>query len=166
MVLKNQIYCIMAVPNLKVIQALRETATQIATSGRYEWGHMGSCNCGHLAQNITSFTRAEIQQFALQKRGDWSEQVIDYCPTSGYPMDLIIGRMIEFGFTQSDLRQLENLSNPEILAQAGVASFNRNVMSDTVKYMNAWADLLENQWMEQNINHIVLPTFEREEMVY
>ena len=129
-------------------------------------GHMGSCNCGHLAQNITSFTRAEIQQFALQKRGDWSEQVIDYCPTSGYPMDLIIGRMIEFGFTQSDLRQLENLSNPEILAKAGVASFNRNVMSDTVKYMNAWADLLENQWMEQNINHIVLPTFEREEMVY
>ena len=166
MVLKNQIYCIMAVPNLKVIQALRETATQIATSGRYEWGHMGSCNCGHLAQNITSFTRAEIQQFALQKRGDWSEQVIDYCPTSGYPMDLIIGRMIEFGFTQSDLRQLENLSNPEILAKAGVASFNRNVMSDTVKYMNAWADLLENHWMEQNINHIVLPTFEREEMVY
>ena len=166
MVLKNQIYCIMAVPTLKVIQALRETATQIATSGRYEWGHMGSCNCGHLAQNITSFTRAEIQQFALQKRGDWSEQVIDYCPTSGYPMDLIIGRMIEFGFTQSDLRQLENLSNPEILAKAGVASFNRNVMSDTVKYMNAWADLLENQWMEQNINHIVLPTFEREEMVY
>ena len=166
MVLKNQIYCIMAVPNLKVIQALRETATQIATSGRYEWGHMGSCNCGHLAQNITSLTRSEIQQFALQKRGDWSEQVIDYCPTSGYPMDLIIGRMIEFGFTQSDLRQLENLSNPEILAKAGVASFNRNVMSDTVKYMNAWADLLENQWMEQNINHIVLPTFEREEMVY
>jgi hypothetical protein len=39
-------------------------------------------------------------------------------------------------------------------------------MSDTVKYMNAWADLLESQWMEQNINHIVLPTFEREEMVY
>ena len=166
MVSKNQIYCSMAVPNLKVIQALRETATQIATSGLYEWGHMGSCNCGHLAQNITSFTRAEIQQFALQKRGDWSEQVIDYCPTSGYPMDLIIGRMIEFGFTASDLRQLENLSNPEILAKAGVTSFNRNVMSDTVKYMNAWADLLESQWMEQNINHIVLPTFEREEMVY
>ncbi len=156
----------MATPNLKVIQALRETATQIATSGRYEWGHMGSCNCGHLAQNVTSFTRAEIQQFALQKRGDWSEQVVDYCPTSGYPMDLIIGRMIEFGFTQSDLRQLENLSNPEILAKVGVTSFNRNVMSDTVKYMNAWADLLENQWMEQNINHIVLPTFEREEMVF
>ncbi len=166
MVLKNQIYCIMAAPNLKVIQALRETAKQIASSGRYEWGHMGSCNCGHLAQNITSFTRAEILQFALQKRGDWSEQVIDYCPTSGYPMDLIIGRMIEFGFSASDLRQLENLSNPEILAKAGVTSFNRNVMSDTVKYMNAWADLLENQWMEQNINHIVLPTFEREEMVY
>lgn len=156
----------MATPNLKVIQALRETATQIATSGRYEWGHMGSCNCGHLAQNVTSFTRAEIQQFALQKRGDWSEQIVDYCPTSGYPMDLIIGRMIEFGFTQSDLRQLENLSNPEILAKVGVTFFNRNVMSDTVKYMNAWADLLENQWMEQNINHIVLPTFEKEEMVF
>ena len=38
MVLKNQIYCIMALPNLKVIQALRETEKQIASSGRYEWG--------------------------------------------------------------------------------------------------------------------------------
>ena len=146
----------MAIPSLKIIAALRETAKQIEASGRYEWGHMGSCNCGHLAQNITSFTRVEIQQFALQKRGDWSEQVIDYCPTSGYPMDLIIGRMIEFGFTTSDLRQLENLSNPAILAQANVPFFDKNVMINTVKYLNTWADLLENQWLEK-LQDIELP---------
>lgn len=162
MVLKNQIYCIMAAPDLKVIQALRETAKQMASSGRYEWGHMGSCNCGHLAQNITSFTRAEIQQFALQKRGDWSEQVIDYCPTSGYPMDLIIGKMLSFGFTKADLRQLENLSNPEVLAKIGVLYLNRNVLTDTVLYFYAWANLLEDQWVAS----VQLPDFESKQLVY
>lgn len=152
----------MATPNLKVIQALKETAQQIQVSGRYEWGHMGSCNCGHLAQNITSYTRAEIHQFALQKRGDWSEQVIDYCPTSGYPMDMIIGTMIEFGFTASDLRQLENLSNPDILSLLGVSALRRNVRSDAVRYMLAWAELLENQWLET----VQLPNLSYTELVY
>lgn len=151
----------MATPNFKVIHALRETADQIQNSGRYEWGHMGGCNCGHLAQNITSFTRAEIQRFALQKRGDWSEQVIDYCPTSGFPMDLIIGRMIEFGFSRADLRQLENLSNPEVLAKIGVSYLNRNVLTDTVLYFYAWANLLEDQWVAS----VQLPDFETKQLV-
>lgn len=149
-------FSIMATANLQVIQALRDTAKAIATSGRYEWGHMGNCNCGHLAQTITSFSRAEIQRYALQKRGDWNEQVVDYCPTSGYPMDLIIGSMIDFGFTAADLRQLENLSDPEILNQAKVNSLSKNVLPDTIQYLNAWADLLEQQWIDSQIDTISL----------
>lgn len=147
----------MATANLKVIQALRATATSIVNSGRYEWGHMGNCNCGHLAQTITPFSRAEIQRFALQKKGDWNEQVLDFCPTSGYPMDLIIASMLEFGFTAADLRQLETLSDPEILNQAQVPFLNKNVLTDTVKYLNAWADLLESQWIELQLPTITLP---------
>jgi len=146
----------MANPTFKIIDILRKTATQLENGNRYEWGHMGSCNCGNLAQTITTFTRAEIQKYALEKRGDWTEQLIDYCPTSGFPMDLIIKKMIDIGFTNQDLRQLELLSNPEILAKANVRFLNKNSKSDTVLYYKTWANLLE----EQLIDSIELPNLE------
>lgn len=134
----------MANPSLKIIEALRKTAAQLENGNRYEWGHMGSCNCGNLAQTITSFSRAEIQKYALQKTGDWSEQLIDYCPTSGLPMDLIIEKMTNFGFTRQDLRHLEWLSDTDILNKIGVSYLNRNLKSDTILYIKSWANLLED----------------------
>lgn len=131
--------------SLKIIHALRQTVAQLESGNRYEWGHMGSCNCGNLAQTITSLSSAEIQAHALQKKGDWSEQLIEYCPSSGYPMDLILSRMIDFGFTQNNLRQLEWLSDPEILAKMGVPSLNRNLKSATINYMLTWALMLEEK---------------------
>jgi hypothetical protein len=146
----------MAHSSPEIINALRKTAAQLENGNRYEWGHMGSCNCGNLAQTITSFSRAEIQKYALQKRGDWSEQLIDYCPSSGYPMDLIIEKMIDFGFTRQDLRHLEWLSDTQILSKIGLTFLNRNVKSDTVLYLKSWANLLEDQL----IDAIKLPDFE------
>ena len=55
----------MANPSRKIIEAIRKTVTMLENGNRYEWGHMGSCNCGNLAQAITSFSRAEIQKYAL-----------------------------------------------------------------------------------------------------
>ena len=109
-----------------------------------------------MAQTITSFTRAEIQQYALQKRGDWSDQLLDYCPTSGYPMDMIIERMVDFGFSSQDLRHLEWLSDSEVLNKIGVPFLNRNLKSDTILYLNSWADLIE----DQIISTIKLPVLE------
>jgi hypothetical protein len=144
----------MAVPTSKIIDALRKTASQLEKGNRYEWGHMGSCNCGNLAQTITSFSRAEIQKYALEKRGDWSEQLVDYCPTSGLPMDLIIDKMINFGFTRQDLRHLEWLSDTSVLNKMGVSFLNRNLKSDTISYIKSWANLLEDQLLDK----IVLPS--------
>lgn len=139
----------MAIPSLKIIDALRKTANQIKNGSRYEWGHMGSCNCGNLAQTVTSFSRAEIQKYALEKRGDWNEQLIDYCPTSGFPMDLIIEKMIDFGFSKQDLRHLEWLSDTEIvnevLKDKSISHLSRNSKSDTILYMKTWANLLEDK---------------------
>lgn len=149
----------MAHPSLKIVDALRKTAKQLENGSRYEWGHMGSCNCGNLAQTVTSFSRAEIQKFALEKRGDWNEQLVDYCPSSGFPMDLVIEKMIAFGFTKQDLRQLEWLSNPEIVKEAiknsDVTHLNRNSKQDTILYMKTWANILEDNLLKEiklNIN--------------
>lgn len=139
----------MAIPSLKIIDALRKTANQLQNGSRYEWGHMGSCNCGNLAQTVTSFSRAEIQKYALEKRGDWSEQLIEYCPTSGFPMDLIIEKMIDFGFSKQDLRHLEWLSDQEILQEIlknkTITHLSRNSKQDTILYMKTWANMLEDK---------------------
>lgn len=149
----------METKKIACIIALRDTANNLESGNRYEWGHMGSCNCGNLAQTVTYFTRAEIQKYALQKRGDWSEQLLDYCPTSGFPMDLIIEKMIEFGFSAQDLRHLEWLSSPVVLSEMGVTYLDRNVKTDTINYMKSWAQLLENQFVADfpsiDINHFV-----------
>ena len=139
----------MAIPSLKIIDALRKTAQQLQNGSRYEWGHMGSCNCGNLAQTVTSFSRAEIQKYALEKRGDWSEQLVEYCPTSGFPMDLIIEKMIDFGFSKQDLRHLEWLSDAEILQEIlknkTITHLSRNSKQDTILYLKTWANLLEDK---------------------
>ena len=146
--------------SLKIIDALRKTAQKLETGSRYEWGHMGSCNCGNLAQTITSFSRAEIQKYALEKRGDWNEQLLDYCPTSGYPMDLIIEKMIDFGFSKQDLRHLEWLSDPEVLAEVvrnnAILHLNRNSKQDTILYLKSWANLLEEKLLS-SIKLDILP---------
>ena len=145
----------MANPSIKIIDSLRKTAQQLENGNRYEWGHMGSCNCGNLAQTITTFSRAEIQKYALEKRGDWSEQLIDYCPTSGYPMDMIIEKMIDFGFSRQDLNHLEWLSDREILNETGLEFLDRNLKVNTILYLKTWANLIENQL----IKNISLPDF-------
>ena len=149
----------MANPSLKIIDALRKTASQLESGNRYEWGHMGSCNCGNLAQTITSFSRAEIQKYAIEKRGDWSEQLIDYCPTSGLPMDMIIEKMINFGFSRQDLNHLEWLSDKQVLNKMGIFFLNRNLKSDTILYMKSWANLLEDELIDK----IKLPSLNKME---
>ncbi|TGE16387.1 hypothetical protein [Hymenobacter elongatus] len=146
----------MAKSTFPVIQALRDTAQRLATQAPYQWGHMGSCNCGHLAQTVTHLTKAEIHTRAMQRYGDWERQLIDYCPTSGLPIDQTIDEMLALGFSRADLTHLEKLSDPTIRA---VLPFERrnalrhNQRDDVVLYLRTWAQLLENELL----NDIQLP---------
>lgn len=94
----------MAKISVTLIQVIRKTAAAIAKSPIYEWGHMGCCNCGFLAQQITQLRKSEIHARAMQGYGDWTEQLNDYCPTSGLPMDTLISEMVAFGFDTDDLK--------------------------------------------------------------
>jgi hypothetical protein len=40
----------MAKATPEFIQALRSAIAKLEKSDDYQWGHMGSCNCGYLAQ--------------------------------------------------------------------------------------------------------------------
>lgn len=136
----------MARTHIKVIAALRATAAQLESTQEYQWGHMGSCNCGYLGQEVTKLDKAEIHRRALQRSGDWHEQLNDYCPTSGLPFDDIISDLISFGFDIDDLKHLERLSDPTILqAFSSYRHLRHNVKADVILYLRTWADLLEKK---------------------
>jgi len=142
----------MARPKPELIQALRNAARKLAKSQQYQWGHMGSCNCGHLVQEITNLSKAEIHAYAMRTRGgDWSEQALDFCPTSGFLMDQVISYMLDAGMDVVDFKHLERLSDKEVLNRLPQEDryLKHNVREDVVKYMNTWADLLEEKLADQ-----------------
>lgn len=140
----------MAKNTFSVIQVLRSTAIDLENRSDYQWGHMGSCNCGFLAQQITHLRKSEIHAYAMQRCGGWSEQLNDYCSTSGLPMDDLITEMIAFGFDTADLKHLEWLSDQHVVRTLPREKqpLKHNVKADVVKYLNAWADALEGRLIE------------------
>ena len=142
----------MARATADIISVIRKTADRIIASPNYQWGHMGSCNCGHLAQVITMRTPAEIHKRAMYGMGDWSEQLNDYCPTSGLPFDDVIYEMTSFGFDVDDLQHLERLTDKRVLARLPMENMylKHNVKEDVAIYLTLWADMLEEDLRRQN----------------
>lgn len=141
----------MAKPTLLLIRAIRNAAKNLHQSSAYQWGHMGSCNCGFLAQEITRLSKSEIHERAMMKQGDWTEQLNDYCPTSGLLMDDLITEMLEAGLDTDDLKHLERLSDPIVLQRFPESSrhLTHNLKIDVIAYMNMWANLIEDELTEQ-----------------
>ena len=148
----DQYYDGMALPTRSLIDALQATADRLEQGARYAWTHMGACNCGSLAQTVSKLSAAEIHDIALQKRGNWQEQVMEHCPTSGLPMDMLINTLLELGLTRKDLADLERLSGPQVLRivaeerkdEPGRILSHRS-REDVVTYMRAFATYLERQ---------------------
>src|SRR6185312_3383513 len=97
----------MARANRELIVALRSTAAKLEAGATYRWTHMGACNCGHLAQTITHLSADDIRRYAHERRGEWAEQGLEFCPTSGYPIDAVLSALFEIGLRSDDLRHLE-----------------------------------------------------------
>jgi hypothetical protein len=141
----------MAIASVAVIQALRKTVENLEKGTTYQWGHMGSCNCGNLAQVITNLDKAEIHKSAMRRHGDWNEQLFDYCPINGLPIDHIIDEMLAFGFSRQDLANLEKLSDPKILRSlpADKKYLKHNLKSDVILYLKTWGMILEEELITQ-----------------
>lgn len=138
----------MARANIKLIKAIRKTARRLSRNAPYQWGHMGSCNCGHLAQEITRVSKADIHSFALHSEGSWTDQSRAYCSTSGLPMDLLISAMLDAGLMLEDLEYLEKLSDPKVLRRMDYPRLRFNNREDVIRYMLTWAETLEEQLLD------------------
>lgn len=134
----------MATATPKLISALRTTAARLREGSNFQWGHMGSCICGHLAQTVTELSPAEIHRRAMERHGDWSQQSVEHCPTSGLAIDHVIDEMLALGLHIGDLRHLEKLSYPRILARVPARWLRHQDRDHAVQYMEAWAELLED----------------------
>ncbi len=141
----------MAKANLKLVDALRKAAKNLENGAPYQWGHMGACNCGNLAQVITKLSKAEIHAYAMQSYGDWTEQSAEFCSTSGMHIDLIISEMTSVGLDIQDIANLERLSDKTVLACLPFEQRNliHNRREDVILYMRTWADLLEKELLSK-----------------
>ena len=133
---------------LSLERALRETAARLRAGAHYRWAHMGSCNCGHLAQTVSLISPGEIHRRAVERPGDWSEQLRDYCPSSGLPLDDVIAGLLRLGATLGQLRDLERLSDRAVLAYMPAEerrSLSYRCREDVARYFEAWAMLEQSR---------------------
>jgi hypothetical protein len=136
-----------AIPNLALVDILRETADRIEAGADYQWSHFGKCNCGHLAQTATRLSAVQIHQNAFCRFAEWSEIPDNFCPQTGVLIDRVVDTLFELGLNASDLRHLEDLTDGEVLRNltGGFRYLERNLRQDAIAYMRSWANLIEAQ---------------------
>lgn len=136
----------MAKPSVKLVSAFRETAHRLRNGANYAWGNHGACNCGNLLQVLT-LTEGEILRYAHTAVGEWTELAEEYCATSNTPVNLVMSKLEKAGLTPVDIRHIEYLSDPEVLAQlpGGFRWLKKNVREDVIVYFETFADLLEEK---------------------
>lgn len=139
----------MSQSNTELINALRETAKRLSDGAKYEWGHMGRCNCGHLVQTLTDMTDYEIAQSVDFELDEWSEYAKDYCDGTGHKVEDLFATLQTVGFSHEDVIHLENLSDRRILSRLGnngqPCYLQRNNAKDVTRYMETMADVLEEE---------------------
>lgn len=135
----------MATPNPDLIQALRATADRLQGGARYEWGHMGRCNCGHLVQSLTGMTDGDLVASIDYQMDEWTEHAQDRCQRTGSKVDDLFRLLAHKGLSREDLIHLENLSDRDVLSRLGGLHLRRNRREDAVTYMQAMAELLEER---------------------
>lgn len=136
---------IMAKPTPELIDLLRRTAARLEGGASYQWGHLGSCNCGHLAQEVTSLSADELMRRAKGYAAEWNELVVDTCRDSGLPFEWVIDQLMSRGLEREDLAKLEYLSDRRVLARIPLERrrmIQRQNRDDVVLYLRAWAGLL------------------------
>ena len=137
----------MAKATKQLVEALRKSADRIQAGEEYEWGHVGRCNCGHLVQTVTGKSSSQIIKSFGPSLDEWTEHANDYCSTTGLPVQDMLDDLAEIGFYSEDVRNLEYLSDNNVLKHFDIADrpLKHNDRGDVAMYMNKLADVLEEE---------------------
>lgn len=130
-----------------LIKALRESASNLQQGARYEWGHVGRCNCGHLVQAVTRKSASEIYRSFDVQLDEWTEHAQEFCPTTNRSVEDILDELIAIGFERKDVRHLEYLSDDAVLQRLPEERrfLRRNAREDVVLYLSTMAEMLEEE---------------------
>jgi hypothetical protein len=125
----------------KLINALRKVAVTLAEGGKgYCHWMFTTCNCGLVARElIGEWPTDETSRFQ-----DWghASRSAKRCSVTGEPLPAIFQRLTAAGVPVEEFGQLEDCSNPEVLARLGWQKIERDDPFDVAHYMMAWADIL------------------------
>ena len=140
----------MAHPNLTLIGALRQAASNLRNGSYYAWGHHGSCNCGHLLQVVTHLSKEEILRYAHTGIGEWTEIAQEYCGVTQVPAGLMISKLEAIGLTPIDIHYLEYLQDKNVLDHlpGGFRWLKKNLREDVILYFETMANVLEERLLE------------------
>lgn len=152
----------MAKATIELIDALRLTASNLRNGAYHSWGHHGACNCGNLVQSVTNFSKEEILTYAHTGIGEWTELAVEFCPATNAPLSLVFNKLQQIGLTPTDIRHIEYLSDREVLQQLpdGFRWLKRNKKEDAIDYFEAFANLLEEKFLQQidvRLENITMP---------
>jgi hypothetical protein len=65
------------------------------------------------------------------------------------PIDTIIDQLTQYGLSTQDLINLERLEDSNVrMRLVNKDALNHNNKADVSRYMNAWADLLEDEFLK------------------
>lgn len=141
--------------NTKLITALRTTASALENETfDYKWDSGPRCNCGSLFCTLTGKSSAELLEVTPKafsgNRRNWKVLVGQHCPITGMPTQELFAELFGYGLSQKDIIDLENLSNPQILAAMPKRRFwqfgpRYNNKKDVILYMRAWANILTEE---------------------
>ncbi len=162
----------------KLITALRTCAKALEQGTfDYKWERPESCNCGILACSIMGKSIAEMATDLEPMRKqvtqpNWRFLVGRFCPVTGIPQNEIFKALFEAGLSQSDIIELEELSNKKVLSRMTMQKAYKietikpsifdaflgkketvkktevnyySSKENTIAYMRAWADILTEE---------------------
>ena len=137
----------MAKATKQLIEALRKSAAGISSGEKYEWGHVGRCNCGHLVQHVTGKSSSEIIRTFGPQLDEWTEHANDYCGLTGVPVKELFDDLESVGFYADDVRNLEYLKDEMVLNRLPIEKryLQHNDKDDVALYMSTMAELLEEE---------------------
>ena len=105
---------------------------------------------GSQAKHVTAhgFPDFDFGDRPALDEGAWEPENIGACQATGAPLDEILAHMYAHGLRPADVGHLERLSDPAVRRRLGnntARYFPHHHRENVIAYLEAWADLLEDE---------------------